>query len=246
MFGWFKKKEKVIATFNFSVLGTDMHSHIIPGIDDGAQHLNDALLMAKKFIDLGYKKLIATPHIMADYFRNTPDTIHKGLDVLREGLHKNQLNLEVDAAAEYYLDETLIRKVKEKEVLTFGDNFLLFELSYINMPKNLFDSIKLMQDAGYKPVLAHPERYPYFYGSFDYFQQINATGCLLQTNAIALTGYYGNGAKKTAEELVENYLVHFLGSDMHHLKHAAALKESLNTHFMQRLLGQHQLYNSTL
>jgi protein-tyrosine phosphatase len=245
MFGLFKKK-KIAPEFNFSNIGTDMHSHIIPGIDDGAQTVNDALLLAKKFNALSFKKLIATPHIMADYFRNTPDTINRGLDALRKGLQDIQLNLEVDAAAEYYLDETLEKKVKQKEVLTFGDNYLLFELSYINIPQNLFDFIKTIQDAGYNPVLAHPERYPYYYNSVENYHQIRETGCLLQLNSIALTGYYGSGAKKTAEEMVENHLVDFIGSDMHHLKHATALQESLNTPLMQRLLSQHQLKNTLL
>jgi len=242
MFGLFKKK-KIAPEFNFSNIGTDMHSHIIPGIDDGAQTLNDSIALAKKFKALGFKKLIATPHIMADYFRNTPETINRGLDRLRNGLAEIHLDLEIDAAAEYYLDETLEKKIKQKEVMTFGSNYLLFELSYINAPQNLFNIIKLMQDGGYKPVLAHPERYPYYYGSFDSYQQIKETGCMFQMNSIALTGYYGSGAKKVAEEMVENHMVDFIGSDMHHLKHAAALEDSLTTPLMQRLLSQHQLSN---
>ncbi|MBC6112562.1 tyrosine-protein phosphatase [Pedobacter fastidiosus] len=245
MFGLFKKK-KILPEFNFSNIGTDMHSHILPGIDDGAQTINDSLLLAKKFKALGFKKLIATPHIMADYYRNTPDTIKRALDVLRKGLQDIQLDLEVSAAAEYYLDETLEKKVRQKEVLTFGNQYLLFELSYINIPQNLFDFIKIMQDAGYKPVLAHPERYPYFYSSIENYQQIRETGCLLQLNSIALTGYYGAGAKKTAEEMVENHLVDFIGSDMHHLKHATALEDSLTTSGMHQLLTQHQLNNVLL
>lgn len=245
MFGLFKKK-KIAPEFNFSGIKTDMHSHIIPGIDDGAKTLKDSLLLAKKFKVLGYQKLIATPHIMADYFRNTPDTINRGLDVLRKGLEENKIDLEVDAAAEYYLDETLEKKIRQKQVLTFGENYLLFELSYINPPQNLIDFIKTMQDAGYKPVLAHPERYPYYYSSFENYHQIRETGCLLQLNSIALTGYYGSGAKKTAEEMVDNHVVDFLGSDMHHLKHAAALEDSLSTPLMQQLLTQHQLGNALL
>jgi len=245
MFGLFKKK-KIAPKFNFSGIGTDMHSHIIPGIDDGARTLNDSLLLAKKFKALGYKKLIATPHIMADYFRNTPDTINRGLDTLRKGLLEIELDLEVDAAAEYYLDEILEKKIRQKEVLTFGDNYLLFELSYVNAPQNLIDFIRLMQDAGYKPVLAHPERYPYYYNSFESYRQIRETGCLLQLNGIALTGYYGAGAKKIAGEMVENHMVDFLGSDMHHLKHATALEDSLGTPLMQQLLAQAQLNNALL
>lgn len=244
MFGLFKKKRKE-PEINFSVIGTDMHSHIIPGIDDGARTIDDSIALARRFKTLGYRKLIATPHIMADYFRNTPDTIRRGLDKLREGLLQNQVDLEVEAAAEYYMDETFEKKVREKSVLTFGDNYLLFELSFINYPSNINDMIKLIQDNGYKPVLAHPERYPYFHGTVDNYSRIKDQDCYLQTNAIALTGYYGPGPKALSEEMIENNLVDFVGSDMHHLRHADALVESLHTSSLQKLLSE-PLKNSLL
>lgn len=224
-----------------------MHSHILPGIDDGAKNLGDSLLLAARFKELGYRKLIATPHIMADYFRNTPTIINKALDVLREGLNQNNIDLEVNAAAEYYLDETFENKIDKKEVLTFGDkNYLLFELSYINPPHNVFEVIAKIQDAGYQPVLAHPERYPYYYGSLENYQQIRETGCLLQLNTISLTGYYGKSCKQTAEELVDNYCIDFIGSDMHHLRHGDALKESLYLDRVQKIVSQPQMHNLML
>lgn len=244
MFGLFKKKKE--PGFDFSAIGADMHSHILPGIDDGAKTLNDSLMLAKRFKSLGFRKLVATPHIMADYFRNTPDTVNRALDTLREGLLQNNIDLTVDAAAEYYLDETFESKIAKKEVLTFGQNFLLFELSYINAPHNLFEVISKIQDAGYQPVLAHPERYPYFYNSIESHQQIRETGCLLQLNTISLTGYYGKSSKQTAEELIDNYCVDFLGTDMHHLRHADALKESLNLDRLQKILAAPQINNLLL
>lgn len=244
MFGLFKKKRE--PALDFSAIGADMHSHILPGIDDGAKTIADSLMLAKRFKALGYRKLVATPHIMADYFRNTPDTVHRALDTLREGLLQNNIDLEVDAAAEYYLDETFENKIAKKEVLTFGKNFLLFELSYINAPHNLFEVIAKIQDAGYQPVLAHPERYPYYYNSLESHQQIRETGCFLQLNTISLTGYYGKSSKQTAEELIDNYCIDFLGTDMHHLRHADALKESLNLDRLQKLLAAPQLNNLLL
>lgn len=241
MFGLFKRKKE--PDYNFSTIGTDMHSHILPGIDDGAKNIGDSISLAKRFKELGYKKLVATPHVMADYFRNTPEIIHHALDILREGLLQNNIDLEVNAAAEYYLDETFENKIAKKEVLTFGPNYLLFELSFINAPHNLFEVIDKIQDAGYQPVLAHPERYPYFHNSLESYQQIRETGCYLQLNTIALTGYYGKGAKQTAEELIDNYCIDFLGSDMHHLRHADALKESLYLERVQNILAQPQLKN---
>jgi len=244
LFGLFSRKKE--PSYNFSTIGTDMHSHILPGIDDGAKNIGDSILLAKRFKELGYKKLVATPHVMADYFRNTPDIIHNALCKLREGLLQNNIDLDVDAAAEYYLDETFENKIAKKEVLTFGPNYLLFELSFINPPHNLYEVIAKMQDAGYQPVLAHPERYPYFQNSIESYQQIRETGCFLQLNTIALTGYYGKGTKQTAEELIDNYCIDFLGSDMHHLRHADALKESLHLDRVQQILAQPQLKNLVL
>lgn len=245
MFDWLKKKKE--PEFNFSTIGIDMHSHILPGIDDGAKNLENSLILARRFQELGFRKLIATPHIMADYFRNTPTTIHKALDLLREELLQQQISLEVEAAAEYYLDETFENKIEKKEVLTFGEKkYLLFELSYINAPHNLYEVIAKIQDAGYQPVLAHPERYPYYYSSIENYEQIRGTGCLLQLNTISLTGYYGKGAKQIADQLVDNYCIDFLGSDMHHLRHADALKESLKLEKLQNILSRPQLNNLVL
>lgn len=245
MFGLFKKRDKE-PKIDFTALGTDMHSHILPGIDDGAPNLEASLGMARKFVALGFKKVIATPHIMADFYRNTPDTIHKALDILREGLLKSDINLEVDAAAEYYFDETFINKLDKKQVLGFGNNYLLFELSYVNQPPNLLDVLFKIQDSGYYPVLAHPERYPYYHGSIENYLQIKEYGCLLQLNTISLTGYYGKSCKNVSEALVDKNCIDFLGSDMHHLRHAEALKQSLHLARVEKLMDQGQLSNLLL
>lgn len=245
MFGLFKKQAKN-PLFNFSAIGTDMHSHILPGIDDGAHNLEMAIAMARKYVELGFAKVIATPHVMADFYRNTPDTINAALDSLSNELIKQNIPLEVAAAAEYYLDETFLTKLHKKQVLPFGDNYLLFELSYINMPRNLVEVIAAIQDAGFKPVLAHPERYPYYHGSIENYLQIKDYGCALQLNTISLTGYYGKGCKQTAEQLVDEHAIDFIGSDMHHGRHAVALKDSLLLPRVEKLLNYGQLSNLLL
>lgn len=244
MFGLFKKKKEI--KYNFKNIGVDMHSHILPGIDDGAPTVRESVMMAHKFIELGFSKLIATPHIMADYYRNTPDTIHKALDIVREEFHHQKINLAIEAAAEYYLDETFENKLNKGDLLTIGNNYLLFELSYINYPNNLKDIIQKMNDKGYKPILAHPERYPYFYNSLDNYYQAKEYGCYFQLNTISLTGYYGKQAQKIAEDLVDNMLIDFIGSDMHHLKHALALQQSLRLERLQENLLLENLLNSSL
>jgi protein-tyrosine phosphatase len=244
MFGLFKKKKE--AKYNFKNIGVDMHSHILPGIDDGAPTVKESVMMAQRFINLGFSKLITTPHIMADYYRNTPDTIHKALDILREELHQQKIDLKVEAAAEYYLDETFENKLNKGNLLTLGDNYLLFELSYINYPNNLKDVIQKINDRGYKPILAHPERYPYFHGSIESYYQAKEYGCYFQLNTISLSGYYGKQTQKIAEELVDNMLIDFVGSDMHHLRHADALQNSLLTPHAELLLSDYALQNELL
>ncbi len=245
LFDLFKKKNKE-PEFLFNSLKVDMHSHLIPGIDDGAQNLEESIALTKAFIDLGFKKIITTPHIMADYYRNTPDIVLEGLDLWREELHKQNINIEVEAAAEYYLDEAFENKLDKGNLLTMGNNYLLFELSFINFPNNMEDMVKKMNDKGYKPILAHPERYPYLYSSIDLYYQIKEYGCYFQMNTIALTGHYGKQTQKIAEQLVESNLIDFLGSDMHRLQHAIALKESLHHPLLKKLLFEHSLMNERL
>jgi tyrosine-protein phosphatase YwqE len=244
MFGLFKPKNR-IPEFDFSDIGIDMHSHILPGIDDGAPTVKESIMMVKRFQELGFKKLIATPHIMADYYRNTPDTINKALDELREELVRQNIDMPIEAAAEYYLDETFETKINKGNLMKMGGDYVLFELSFINYPNNIKDIIQKLNDKGLKPILAHPERYPYL-GSIENYYKIKEYGCCFQLNTISLSGYYGKQVQKTAEELVSNMMVDFIGSDMHHLRHADALHQSLFTPSLKNLFEESALQNVML
>jgi tyrosine-protein phosphatase YwqE len=245
MFSLFKKKNK-LPEFNFNTIGVDMHSHILPGIDDGAPTVNESIMMARRFVDLGFSKLIATPHIMADYYRNTPAIINNALHILQEELIKQSIDLVVEASAEYYLDETFENKLDKGDLMIMGKDYLLFELSYINYPNNLKDIIQKINDKGLKPILAHPERYPYLHGSIENYYKIKEFGCYFQLNTISLTGYYGKPTQKVAQELCNNMMIDFIGSDMHHLKHADALTESLFTPELKTLLSEGGIQNKML
>ncbi len=239
----FLKKKTTDITLDFSTLQTDMHSHIIPGIDDGAQNIEQSITLIKKLIDLGYTKIITTPHIMADYYRNTPDIILAGLDTVRKELHRLNIDIKIEAAAEYYLDETFEAKLDSGNILTFGDKYILFELSFVNQPSNLEYIIKKMNDKGYKPILAHPERYPYFKHGLDDYFRIKEYGCYFQINTISFTGYYDKASQRIANELLNSSMIDFLGSDMHHTKHAAALKNALSNKNVVELLNEGSLMN---
>ena len=247
MFNIFKKKETKTATnFNFDVIGVDMHSHVLPGIDDGAQDVGQSIQLIRAMMELGIKRIVATPHIMADYYRNTPETIGAALEVLKAELINENIDIKVEAAAEYYCDEAFAAKLGNEKLLTFGDeDFLLFEFSFMSMPPDFSHTLRKMRDAGYQPILAHPERYGYF--STDKCMELRDWGCLMQVNTTSLTGYHGKEVKKFAEILVDELLVDFISSDMHHLKHAEALRESLKLPYVQRLLTEYPLLqNNTL
>ncbi len=245
MFNFLKKKKKE-AKYNFRSIGVDMHSHILPGIDDGAPTLTESVLLIKRLKDLGFQQLIATPHVMSDYYRNTPDTIRKALNEVREELEKQQINISVDAAAEYYIDEFFEGKLNQKDLLTFGGNHLLFELSFAHHPSGLQEIIQKMNGSGYKPILAHPERYPYLHQSIEKYRTIKEYGCYFQLNTISLSGYYGKQVQKIAEKLVDEELVDFIGSDMHHLRHADALENSLISPYTEKLIEAGNLHNLAL
>ncbi len=245
MFGIFKKKEvRKHITFDYSSLMVDMHSHVLPGIDDGAQTPEESIALIKKMMALGIKKIIATPHIMVDYYRNTAETINGALEILKAELKKENINIIVEAAAEHYFDETFEKRVDDGKLMVMKGNYVLFEFSFINQPPNVIPVVQKLKDLGYKPILAHPERYPYM--ELEQFKTLHDWGVSLQLNTISLTGYYGKEAKKMAETLIDNQLVDFISSDMHHLRHAEALKNSLRMPYLEKLLFEYPLKNTLL
>ena len=240
----FKKifgKGEQLPAVDFSSIGTDLHSHLIPGIDDGAKTMDETLSLIRAQYDLGIRKFITTPHIMSDYFRNTPEIILGGLEEVRKVLKQENIDVEINAAAEYYIDDGFVKKLENEKLLTFGNNHLLVEISYINCPDNLREIIFNIQLHQYKVVLAHPERYPYWYKKFDEYRHLHDSGVLLQININSLTGYYGDGAKMIAEKLIDNNMVDAIGSDMHNQKHVDAMRRVCKEKYFHKILDKNLL-----
>lgn len=240
----FKKKEAEVTGPPIEV---DMHSHLIPGVDDGAETLEDSILLIRELRNAGFKKLISTPHIMGDYYKNEPGPLKERLEIVREEVKKQDIEIEIDLAAEYYLDEWFMAKLdKPEEMLSFGDKYLLVETSYLNEPRQLHEMIFQIRTAGFKPVLAHPERYTYLYGSFDNFRRLQEMGTYFQLNTNSLSGYYSKPSKLYAEKLIENNMIHFAGTDCHGVRHLEALQRSMQTKTYNKLLNLNLLNNSLL
>jgi len=243
----FGRSSKANTPTDLSVLKCDVHSHFIPGIDDGAKTMEDSVALIREFHNLGYKKIITTPHILADGYPNTPEIILGGLEKVRVALKTEGIPIQIDAAAEYYIDFDFGRKVEQEKLLTFGKNYLLFEVSYVNPPDNLENIIFKLITGGYKPVLAHPERYPFWSRNFEKFEQLKEKGVLLQLNINSLTGYYSHETRKTAEQLIERNMIDFLGSDCHHSGHVGLIKTKAVYHkALHALIESGKLLNSTL
>ncbi|MEX1000557.1 MAG: CpsB/CapC family capsule biosynthesis tyrosine phosphatase [Crocinitomicaceae bacterium] len=240
------KKSPQLEPFDFSILKTDLHSHLIPGIDDGSKSIEESIALLREFSDLGYKKVITTPHVMSDFYKNTPEIILSGLEKVRKAAKNAGLSIEIEAAAEYYLDDHLIALIERKEVLTFGENHLLFELSFSHEPPGVKDVIFQLVTEGYIPIMAHVERYPFYNNEWEKIEDFRRRGCLLQLNMNSLSGQYGPQVKKMAEAMINRDLVDVIGSDCHHIGHLHQLQELRTNPYLHKIAEKEQLLNKQL
>jgi protein-tyrosine phosphatase len=241
VFNWFRKSSKAA----LPSLEVDMHSHLLPGIDDGVKDLEEAKTIISQFQDLGYRKLITTPHVFSDLYKNTPAIIRDHLQLVRDTLKINNINIDIEAAAEYYLDDSLFQHLKKgDELLTIGNKYLLFETNFITEPLILKEFIFQASSRGYKLILAHPERYLYLHENYEKIEDLLNRGVHFQLNITSLSGYYSKPAQKLAIKMIENKHVHFLGSDCHHMKHLELLKEMRGNRYFEKALNLPLLNNS--
>jgi protein-tyrosine phosphatase len=236
----FGSKQKAVKTDeplakDFSFLVADMHSHFIPGVDDGAQTVEDSLSLIGQMQAFGYKSLITTPHIKHDHFPNTRETIHNGLHILQQALRERGIDMPVKAAAEYYIDDHFLHLLDTEPLMTIKGNEILVELSFLFEPVKLNDIIFRIQTKGYRPILAHPERYAFYHNKLDKYKELKDRGCLLQLNAIALTGYYGRNVKYVAENMMKMKLYDYCGTDMHHIRHVENMQKLIQTGSVRKL-----------
>jgi protein-tyrosine phosphatase len=223
---------------DYSAIKTDIHSHLIPGIDDGVKSEEECAEMLRGFVSLGFKKVITTPHIMGDYYRNTPEIILAGLEKIKAVAEKENIPIAIEAAAEYYIDGLFAEKLSSGKILTLDGKHLLFEISYINPPDHLAQSIFDMILGSYTPLMAHPERYPFWFSKFEEYYKLKEQGVLFQVNIGSIAGYYGLQSKKIAERMIDENLVDFIGSDLHGTRHLQALHLALGDHYLWKLVSK--------
>ncbi len=227
-------------------LYVDIHSHILPAIDDGSNSIDESIDMLKAMQEIEYSKVITTPHIMVDVYKNNPKIIKQKLEVVREAISKEGLDIEIETAAEYYLDDGFIKHLEDGDVLIFGNNYLLFETSYVDRPINMEDMIFEIQSFGYTPVLAHPERYRYIKDLQKEYSRLKDLGVLFQLNLNSLIGGYGKDAKRKAEFLINSGYIDFLGSDAHGVRHIEGIKKVKSSDIFDVVFRKNEILNNTL
>jgi tyrosine-protein phosphatase YwqE len=205
----------------------DIHSHLLPGIDDGAKTFEDTLELSTGLLNIGFSQFITTPHIYQNVWDNTKEQIEEVEMTTKLDLQKNGISIPFQAAAEYLLNDHFIKLCQAGEILPLKDKYVLVEISYTNPPIQLYSIIFDLRVAGYTPVLAHPERYVYYHYDFDEYLKLKKAGCYFQLNLLAVTGYYGEGITKIAEKLLQKGMYDFVGSDVHHANHIAGFNEKI-------------------
>ena len=228
---------------DFSKIGLDMHSHLIPGVDDGAKDVTDSIALINGLKNLGFEHLITTPHTLQVLHPNTKESLESGHDLL-DGELPSGVTLRL--SSEYYLDQHFQGQLEAGDVMPLPGNRLLVEFSQIIRPYDLEERIFDLNVRGYQPVLAHPERYSFFHSNFGYYKRMKDMGVEFQINALSLTNHYCKNIRKVTEKLIENDMVDFLGTDTHHLTHLEILRQVPREKYFARLIDSCLLKNQEL
>ena len=244
MFGLLKSKKKNAP--QYIGFKTDVHAHILPGIDDGADNLEESLELIRSMKALGIKRVIATPHITEEVFPNNRKTIGDAYQQVRCALDADGIDFEVEYSAEYRLDGNFLAHWQRNDLIPFPKNYLLIENSYLQPYWKLEETIFELNLAGYKPILAHPERYTYYHNDYAVFDQLHNLNCKFQVNLLSLAGVYGKEVKKTAVHLLNKGYINFLATDVHHMRHIKAIEEFLCTSEFEKISAKLNLLNDTL
>lgn len=247
MFGLFSKSKSKTSGLDFSAVKVDIHSHLLPGIDDGARDIETSLELIRGMKELGYTKLVTTPHIMWDMYRNTPTIIQEKLALVRNAVKDEGIEIEIHAAAEYFLDEHVEELLDRKEpLLTISDNKVLTEFSMAFASLNIKDLLFKMQMQGYQPVIAHPERYIYLQRNKEFYTELKDIGCLFQLNLLSLNGHYGKSVMELANYLLKNGFYDMVGTDLHHAGHLEGLQSLHPGSLLPQLMAAGKITNAAL
>jgi protein-tyrosine phosphatase len=216
---FFKKKKQNL----FKGL-VDFHNHLLPGIDDGSKSIEQSLEMLKVYNELEIEKIIASPHVFKDLYPNTPKTIKKSYDSLITSLIDQKTKV-LGYGAEYMVDEFFLKELdKKNELLTCFKNHVLIEIPFFGQLKLLEEALFKLQNRGYVPILAHPERYTAIESSKK-IRELKSRGAKMQLNALSLIGFYGKEVKEKSNNFLRSKLYDLICTDAHNTYQLKKLKE---------------------
>ncbi len=239
MFSFLRKKNTLEPLF----YSTDIHCHILPAIDDGSRDVSLSLELMERMKSWGIKRIIATPHVTQASFENTPEIVAKSFGELKNAMAVAGCVMDVINSAEYRIDEFFVEQIEKQQLMPMPNNYLLVENSFIQEPWDLDKILFDLKVKGYKPILAHPERYYYYYNKKNRYEELHGAETLFQINLLSLAGYYGKDEKKMAETLLEKGLVDFVGSDLHNHRHADAIEGYLSSKDYRKIKDKVKLKN---
>ena len=225
MLSIFKSKPKLSELIPTNYV--DIHSHVLPGIDDGAKNIDDTQFILNEMSGFGFKKVITTPHTIKNVWDNSKLDIENSYKKIKADLPQQTQDLELKVASEYFMDENFLELFKKESLLTLKNNYVLVEMSYLNAPIQLYDILFELQLKGYQPVLAHPERYNFYHNNFKEYEKLKKAGCLFQMNLLSSVGYYGKDVSIAADKLLSKGLIDFVGSDIHHENHIKSFENKI-------------------
>lgn len=233
MLNLFKNKTKSIPDFSF--LGAEMHTHVLPGVDDGPEDMKTTLQMLRQFRDMGYTQVYATPHINESHFPNTTAEVNTAYEEVTQALKKENIDIDLHLAAEYKTDDLFKQRLADNDLLTIGDKHILIELPFHQPPLDWEEQLFSLQMAGYVPILAHAERFLYLYEHKDKLMELKDRGIEPQLNLLSLTGRYGPEVKKQALRLIEKEAYLWVGSDAHRPQDLDSLQSKLRNKWPKQL-----------
>lgn len=213
----------------------DIHSHLLPGIDDGSQSIQDTNQLLSEMTRIGFTSIITTPHIFTNVWNNSEKSIENKFSETNLIVDKPLELKKFNFACEYMLDSNFMKRMEVEKLLTLKDNMILIEMSYLSAPIQLYEIIFEIQLKGYRPVLAHPERYVFYHNNFKEYEKLKNVGCLFQLNLLSTVDYYGKMIGKIADTLLKNDLIDFVGSDIHHKNHIASFGKKITITNNQKL-----------
>lgn len=232
------------ATCSFDFLETDFHSHLLPGVDDGAKNVQDTAQLYEGLLDLGFTNVITTPHIHREYY---PNIASKLTEVYQNVIRENKALSKLKLGAEYYINEpNQIAQNGEENVLCIFKNSVLIEFPFVNMPLNIDEIIFQLNVSQLKPIIAHPERYLYLQKAPEIIKKLEDSGCKFQLNISSVSGYYGKEVAKFARLLIKENKANYLSTDVHNVRQLSFLQQMIQESSTMKFLKKHSWENNQI